>query len=292
MAVDRSSYPDSEVYSISHGSRTKDNVELFDFIESNYDKLPLYDLLNRGLIKDKSIPSIYSFYSTFCNSHNLFRKSDASDEIASDLWAKSIYSRAIQEFASSNIPVFDSNNLSKQFLQGMISKSINPSSIVDIKSNLKKIGIVLVYETAFKGSKSDGVVGKLGNGTPYIGLSLRYKRLDYYWFTLLHEIGHIYNHFDFIDEPIYEDFENIPLTEIEMEANRFALDSLIPRYIWNRSRLKQNVASDSEVVAFAKKANIHPAIVAGRLRNEKNNYKLYNSIVNEVDVRDILKGQL
>lgn len=37
---------------------------------------------------------------------------------------------------------------------------------------------------------------KDSDGTPIIGLSLRYDRLDNFWFTLLHECAHIWKHVD------------------------------------------------------------------------------------------------
>ena len=42
----------------------------------------------------------------------------------------------------------------------------------------------------------DGVALRLGDGRPVIGLTLRYDRIDNFWFCLLHELAHVGRHME------------------------------------------------------------------------------------------------
>lgn len=74
----------------------------------------------------------------------------------------------------------------------------------------------------------DGVVIKTDNG-PVIGMSLRYDRVDNFWFTLIHELSHIAKHYkeqnsiivDDLDSNIHQNCE-----KIENEANELTKKNL------------------------------------------------------------------
>jgi hypothetical protein len=44
------------------------------------------------------------------------------------------------------------------------------------------------------------------------------------------------------------------------------------------------------VEEFARSIGIHKAIIAGMLRREENNYRQYNNLVNEIDIREEVFG--
>lgn len=45
-----------------------------------------------------------------------------------------------------------------------------------------------------KGTLLDGAALKDVDGQPIIGMTLRHDRLDNFWFTLLHELAHLWKH--------------------------------------------------------------------------------------------------
>ena len=59
------------------------------------------------------------------------------------------------------------------------------------KEFLAKHGIPLVVVPHLPKTHLDGAALKLGDGTPVIGLTLRYDRIDNFWFCLLHELAHV-----------------------------------------------------------------------------------------------------
>src|SRR5712671_93284 len=59
---------------------------------------------------------------------------------------------------------------------------------------LGKHGVALVCLEHLPRTHLDGAALQLADGTPVIGLTLRYDRLDNFWFCLFHELAHVGRH--------------------------------------------------------------------------------------------------
>jgi HTH-type transcriptional regulator/antitoxin HigA len=70
----------------------------------------------------------------------------------------------------------------------------------------------------------------------------------------------------------------------EREADRVASEALIPRAIWRRSSAFHERTPEA-IITLANKLKIHPAIVAGRLRNETRNFYQFGQLVGHRQVR-------
>jgi HTH-type transcriptional regulator/antitoxin HigA len=153
---------------------------------------------------------------------------------------------------------------------------------------LSKFGIAVVVEKHLPGTRVDGAAVLDLDGTPVIGLTLRFDRLDNFWFTLLHECVHVIKHLDAPGETFVDDTEGpFDIDEKEIEANRLTRDSLIPQEAWRRSDASR-LKSVEAIKALAGELRIHPAIVAGRIRRETGNYKLLSSLVGHGLVKKVL----
>ena len=64
-----------------------------------------------------------------------------------------------------------------------------------------------------------------------------------------------------------------PQNEIENEADELARKSLIPVQLW-KSHPARKTGKLKDIVDLASKADIHKSIVAGRIRYERNNYRI------------------
>lgn len=190
--------------------------------------------------------------------------------------------------ASNDMPQF--NALSDKTFQQLRGLASDPGGVLQVASILHEQGVLLIYERSLPGLNADGAVFLLPSGTPVVGMSLRHARLDNYWFTLMHELGHIRLHFDQLDSPIVDDLEEERPTVTEMQADRFASDELIPRADWRSCPAKYTL-KEEDVNAFANKLAIAPQIVAGRLRRELRRYDIFSDIVNAVNTREILFGK-
>ncbi|WP_165494612.1 ImmA/IrrE family metallo-endopeptidase [Pseudoxanthomonas winnipegensis] len=176
------------------------------------------------------------------------------------------------------------------FIKSIPRTSLSMDGIRSLERKLLDQGIILIHLSAAAGTKVDGCVMKLETGHMVIGMSLRYSRLDYYYFTLMHEMGHISLHANELDSPIVDDFDE-PEEEhgdvIEMEANRFARDALIPRNEWRTAEVRRSLKID-DLMKFAQTIGVAPQIVAGRIRNEQKRHDLFGKIVHEVNIREIV----
>jgi HTH-type transcriptional regulator / antitoxin HigA len=150
-------------------------------------------------------------------------------------------------------------------------------------------GISVVVEKQLPGTALDGAATIDTDGTPVIGLTLRYDRLDNFWFTLLHECAHLVLHIKSPGDTFVDDTETRADTdEAELEANRLTRDTLIPPGVWRKSDAGKLRTVDS-VLALAAELRINPAIVAGRIRRETGNYKLFSGLVGHKKVKDALR---
>jgi HTH-type transcriptional regulator/antitoxin HigA len=146
-------------------------------------------------------------------------------------------------------------------------------------------GVTLVIERHLPGTYLDGAAMLAENGNPVIALTLRYDRLDNFWFVLLHELGHVFLHlfegvrFDFFDEE-----DGTPSDSIEEQADKFALETLIPPDVWDQC-LSRFALSSEAVRNDAERLGIHPSIIAGRIRKERNNYTILSDMVGTNTVR-------
>jgi HTH-type transcriptional regulator/antitoxin HigA len=155
---------------------------------------------------------------------------------------------------------------------------------------LAKHGIHLVCVEHLPRTHLDGAALQLADGTPVIGLTLRYDRLDNFWFCLLHELAHIGRHMDgtrdevFIDDLSLGNVEGARRDPKEDEADEWAEAALIPKAVWQTSRVGDN-PSPLAVMELAQQLGIHPAIVAGRVRHETGNFRLLSHFVGTGEVR-------
>jgi HTH-type transcriptional regulator/antitoxin HigA len=154
---------------------------------------------------------------------------------------------------------------------------------------LKKQGIHLIVVSHLPKTYLDGAAMLLPDGTPVIGLTLRHDRIDNFWFCLLHELAHVAKHLSTAKRIIVDDLDlrrhdAEAEDEIENEADKMTRHGLISKKVWDNKPI-EGKATAAQVYALAEKLKIHPAIIAGRVRFERNNYKLLSRHVGSKQVR-------
>lgn len=121
-------------------------------------------------------------------------------------------------------------------------------------------------------TRIDGVTLWLNAKAPVIALSLRYDRIDCFWYTLAHELGHVMRRDGMtqimLDTAIFGQDAEAAESESEKAADSYATDFLI-----NRSDIVDFIArvrplyGTQRVVGFAKIIGVHPGIVVGQLQH-------------------------
>jgi len=152
------------------------------------------------------------------------------------------------------------------------------------KSYLAESGIPLVFEPHLPQTYLDGAAFLLPNNSPVIGMTLRYDRLDNFWFVLFHELAHVVKHLRKGKiEDIFDDLDEDG-DEVEREADALAGDMLIPDEVWE-SALARYMMTDESVGELAGELSISPAIIAGRIRKEAGNYIVLADMIGQGEVR-------
>jgi HTH-type transcriptional regulator/antitoxin HigA len=159
---------------------------------------------------------------------------------------------------------------------------IAPQEARQVPKMFTEAGIRLVFVEALRGSKIDGVCFWLNDKKPVIGMSLRFDRMDNFWFVLRHELEHVIRehgkatpHFDINKN---EDSLSDNNDEQELEANTAAENFCIPKNkIDSFIARKSPLFPERDFLGFAKIHGIHPCIVAGQIRHKTQRYELFKS---------------
>ncbi|WP_345860126.1 ImmA/IrrE family metallo-endopeptidase [Shewanella algae] len=272
-------------YVINGSSKSiKSNQEIFDsYLESR----ELYNKLPKKLKGAEAKKRLFREVCTSKYSNHLFRKkADTSDALV-NYWLGSVKNLATIFELVTHLPDF--TTLTKEDLIEIAQHSHDINYLKRIDKVLNQKGIIFIIEQSIPGLKTDGAAFKLASGRPVIAMSLRYKRIDSFWFTLMHELSHIVLHYDLLDNYIVDDLDEDNKSITELQADRLSQDTLIPRGLWRTSDARR-FPSEENVHEFSRENNIHPAIVAGRIQREKSNFKILSNIVNEIDMREFFQG--
>lgn len=134
------------------------------------------------------------------------------------------------------------------------------------------VAVVLVPELPHCGIS--GSAEWLSDRKALIGLTLRYKTDDQFWFTFFHELAHILLHRKkcaFIVDNAADDLSDRvvdpEMQGYEAEANQFAADTLIPPAALSEF-LRARTFTNESIYNFAEKIGIGPGILVGRLQHD------------------------
>lgn len=265
----------------------------------DWSKFPLKEMINRGWISENGSAlksSAEDIIKGFINqlgwqSGSLSFKRTLSGDAYSPSTQYALYawvSRVVQQARKkkSSLGIFDPNVLSASFLRDLAQLSWFEKGPLLAIEFLEKHGIAIIIEPSLKGTRIDGAALKDIDGQPIIGLSLRYDRLDNFWFTLLHEVAHIWKHVH-NEETFLDDLDASSDDKKESEANRLAREAFIPRAVWKRSDAYISPTKEN-IDILSRELKITPAIIAGRLRRELGNYRLFADLIGQGEVSRIL----
>lgn len=169
--------------------------------------------------------------------------------------------------------LYKKGTVNKELMKNLARLSWSDNGPIIAKEFLNKHGIHLIIEPHFKQTYLDGAVCLDAKGNPIIALTIRFDKLDNFWFSLMHELAHIALHFDgefewFLDEKLDQANQDPK----EEAADQCAENSLISQIEWD----SVNLTSVKDILNFAEELSIHPCIVVGRLRREKGDYTLFS----------------
>lgn len=278
-----------------------------ELIHEYITQAPAREIRRRGWLdsyleptKNLTANAIYEAFSNLISAHTptialqaLLRESSSVAQgelwrgLTTKLWLANTASLAIEQ----EIPEFRQEALDQHLITELVQLSRFDNGPALAREWLRNAGIHLIISNPLPTMRLDGATLMLEDRRPLIALTLRFDRLDSFWFTLLHELGHIKRHLMKDSSLAFlDDLEDVNATdELEAEADAFARNSAIPRDIWRRSDAHRH-STKASVLELANQLRIHPAIPAGRLRFETKNYTIFNELLGYDQVRRYLLG--
>ena len=212
------------------------------------------------------------------------RTNAKTDFTAVQAWCAAALLRSEDEAAPGK---FDPEAVRKFSVVHSIAKlSIHADGPQRAQKELGELGIILVILPHLPGTHLDGAaLRRPKDGAPVIALTLRRDRIDNFWFTLLHEFAHVAFHLSDERTYIFDDLDIGSSDEIEKEADRLARTALIPDEIWDTFSRKGKYTSIADIIAFARKVEVNPAIVAGRWQMNNRDYRKFSKLLGHGTVR-------
>lgn len=267
----------------------------------NLHDFPFAAMYNRGYFKsfngtlqdakqyaEELLEQLFSVFGESKTQRVLCRNSNKElDENALAAWQ----ARVLDLASENELPPYVQEKYTLDFIRDIVKTSTFSTGPTLAQELLEKRGIPLVILPHLPQTYLDGACFKAPSGRPVVGMTLRHNRLDNFWFTLVHELAHIYLHLGNNGVAFFDDTEHGTHNSCnpqEKEANNLASDLLIPNDVWDLVKDDLLVTNrEARIMAFADQLGISPAIVAGRIRWESTDYTRFAPLVGNKTVKKL-----
>lgn len=284
----------AEVLIQEPGGTIPDDVEGLE-----WGRFPVAEMAKRNFVKAKAnikdhaeqiVRSLIERAGGFAVTAPLCRKSDGCrrnakmDSYALAAWCMYVLGEAERTKPKAR---YRKGVITPAFLRTVAKLSVFDDGPKRAQRFLAEHGIALVIAPHLSNTYLDGAAMLLKDGTPVIGMTLRYDRLDNFWFCLLHELTHVARHLSKEGERLFVDDLDLRAKDDddrEREADEWAEEALIPRKEW-MDHPAQDAPYPSNVLSLAQRVGVHPAIVAGRIRWRDRNYRILSQFVGNGEAR-------
>ncbi len=147
--------------------------------------------------------------------------------------------------------------------------SAAPEGVATFLADLNACGVRFVCVPHLPQTFLDGAAFFRGKQA-VAAYTLRYDRVDNFWFVMAHELGHICKH---LREDMPEFLDSVDgdggVNDQEKEADAFARECLGMDAMREFATSACGRMNEERVCAYAEDAGVHPAIVVGFLQHEK-----------------------
>jgi HTH-type transcriptional regulator / antitoxin HigA len=174
---------------------------------------------------------------------------------------------------------------------GKLRKSmLAAEDVASVPRIMMECGVRFVIVESLTSAKIDGVCFWLNERSPVIAMSLRFDRIDNFWFVLRHEIEHaLQMHGTMLDIELEGERagtgENVAVEE--RIANSAAQEFCVPAKSMHDFVIrKAPFFAERDLIAFARILKVHPGIVAGQLQRKTGRYDRFRDHL--VKVRSII----
>ena len=249
-----------------------------------FGNLPISDMIKRGWLK---VASVKDFKNVEAEVKRFFKvpsvdqirgfahAAKKTDELGAVTAAQLAWFHRVKEIAGEMLVA----RYSQEAVQGAVPKLkellISPVASRKVCKILAECGVRFVIVESLPGAKIDGVCFWLDDSKPVIGMSLRFDRIDNFWFVLRHELEHVIQGHGRTEMMLDVELEGVragtgpDIAGEERIANQAAANFCVPqRSLENFISRKAPFFYERDIINFATTMRVHPGLAAGQLRRK------------------------
>lgn len=248
---------------------------------------PVREMIRRGWLEDTSISLLEAQMMRFFCKNDLSeipylahaaKKADYSEDTPMQMaWLFRVKQLASEMIA----PAYAEAKL-REFASALPRYMIDPEDVRHVPRALSECGVRYVVVETLPKANIDGVCFWLDGGSPVIGMTVRFDRIDNFWFVLRHEIEHVLNRDgmgnlrpEIIDTELEGERAGTgdTLSQEERLANRAAAETCVPANELESFYLRKfPFISERDMLGFARRVQRHPGLVVGQLQRKMERY--------------------
>ncbi len=272
-----------KAYELSQALEPSPDVAIRAKLQGTY---PVREMIKRGWIEDSDAEIIESQLTQFfgvtdsasipylAHAAKKTRYEDKEIPPAQLAWLF----RVKQIAKAISVPAFSTKKLQAAVSQ-LLPLLYSPDEARHVPKVLNDAGVRLIFVEKLPQANIDGVCFWLDHLSPVIGMSLRFDRIDNFWFVLRHEIEHILRG-DGKSSEIFDSLEgetaspeSSSLSIEELEANRAAANFCAPAEKLDSFMLrKKPYYYEKDVLALSQTLLRHPGLVVGQMQHKLKDY--------------------
>jgi len=256
-----------------------------------YRYMPLSEMKKKGwVVHDRSIDSKVNAYLNFWDQNELdFSHYDDDqlqycgrqakvEEAYTGYYTHTWLHKAKNETSKIKIDSYEKDRL-KQLMDNLTTWTQNDKKIDLFLTELQQCGVKFIVLSHLQKTYLDGACF-YDQDNPVIVYTGRYDRIDHFWWTIAHELAHVYLHLS-NGQDYFVDNTTEPV-KLEIEADQLASKSLKADSIIKEAQPNAKYFSEERLLAISKNIGVHPAVILGILqhhdkvsyRSKLNHYKV------------------
>lgn len=257
-----------------------------------FTELPIAELIKRRWIRVDNIRDLDAVDKALCD----FFEGQSPSQIASTPHAAKKTSAGEQASSAQLAWLYRVRQIAKELLVPKYQEAAAHAAIPKLQALLsapeearhvprilQECGIRFVVVEALKSSKIDGVCLWLDDRSPVIGMTMRFDRMDNFWFVLRHEMEHVLRSHGKVEPSLDVDLNEEVVDEEEKLANAAASEFCAPRArIDSFIKRKAPIFPERDFLGLAKVLGVHPALVAGQIQFKTGRYDLFRSHLTKI----------
>jgi HTH-type transcriptional regulator / antitoxin HigA len=286
-------------YRIWHEQKRKPAEVSADLKSIIYERMPVNDMIKKGwLNKPGTVEDLKRQVLKFWGWKKLdfsildknylpflTRKSDAYNQFNAS-YAITWFRKAVIEADRHKHQPYEKKRLVELY-DNLYSYTTKKNGINLYIKELEQAGVIFFVLPHLQKTYLDGASFFSGDN-PVIVYTGRYRRIDNFWFTVAHEIAHILDHLNEKLPFILDNLQEGEINHLEREANRIAAEKLKHNEIISFLGPHLKYLTTNKVEECAEIYDIHPAVITGKLAQDKKISYKHQSLYND-DVLGIIQ---